>query len=143
MGFIQNDTLDLIALVYAITGASLLIPICFLFRLYLRFFDHVQLLYLFYISLASTSTIFSTYLEISWAQLGYNLFTFCKTGDLICTLGFQLSFTSCLVGVILLAFLITRIVACSKPRISFQPVYRYIKGVIKWTYIPMVYYSFN
>ena len=77
MTFIPTDTLDLIALVFAITGAALLIPLCFLFRLYFRFFDHVQFLYLFYISLVSTSTIFSTYLEVSWAELSYNLFTFC------------------------------------------------------------------
>ena len=62
MGFIDTNTMDLIGLVYAIAGIVLVIPTCFVFRHYFRFFDHVQFLYLFYVALASSTKIFSGYL---------------------------------------------------------------------------------
>ena len=115
MGFIPNDTLDILGLVYAIVGLASLTPLCFVFRLYFRFLDHVQFLYLLATALTSSSGIFSTSLEISWADIPQNFYIFCQSGDLVCTLGFQLSFTSCLIVTILLAFIITRIIACKKP----------------------------
>ena len=34
-----------------------------------------------------------------------------------------------------------RIVACKKEEARFEPVYRFMKGLIRWTYVPLVYYS--
>ena len=31
--------------------------------------------------------------------------------------------------------------ACKKPEVKFEPVYRFLKGLIRWTYVPLVYYS--
>ena len=141
MGFIDADTLDILGLVFPIIGIALVIPILFVFKQYFRFHDHMQFLYLFYIAFASSSMIFSTYTEIAWAAIPENFYIFCVTGDLVCTLGFQLSYTSCLVVAILLALIITKIVACKKPEAVFEPVYRFMKGLIRWTYVPLVYYS--
>ena len=62
MGFINEETLNILGLVYAITGIVLVIPVCFVFRQYFRFFDHVQFLYLFFIAFATSSQIFSGHL---------------------------------------------------------------------------------
>ena len=61
MGFITTDILDILGLAYAIVGLAFLIPICFVFKLYFRFHDHVQFLYLFFLAFTPTSLIFSSY----------------------------------------------------------------------------------
>lgn len=115
MGFITTDILDILGLAFSIVGLAFIIPILFVFKQYFRFNTHMQFLYLFYIAFAPTAAIFSSYAEISWAAITQNFYIFCTSGDLVCTLGFQLSYTSCLVGTILLALIITKIVACKKP----------------------------
>lgn len=115
MGFISASILDILGMAFSIVGLAFIIPICFVFRQYFRFNTHMQFLYLFYIAFAPTAAIFSSYAEISWASIAQNFYIFCTTGDLVCTLGFQLSYTSCLVVSILLALIITKIVACKKP----------------------------
>ena len=142
MSFISADILEIIGWVYAIAGIVFMIPIVFFFKQYFRFLDHAQFLFLFYVSiLSSGSAIFSKYLFLSWADISANIYVFCSSGDLVCALGFQLSFTSCFVAFILLVGLIVIIVKCKKPEAKYEPIYRFLKGLFRWTYVPLVYYS--
>lgn len=109
MTFISNDMLSSLGLGYSIVGLALVVPVCFAFRHYLRFLDHLQIFYLFYLGLASTTTIFSSYLGDSCALFPRNFYIFCVSGDLVCTIGFPLSFTSCLVAFLIFLRLVVAI----------------------------------
>lgn len=98
--------------IFSITSLALVVPVMFMFRQYFRSLDFIQMSYLFGLSMYSTS--FSTYLNISFIGFDYNFFTFCRKGDLVCTLGFQLSFGSVLVVFLLLIAIIVRIQRCGK-----------------------------
>ena len=77
MGFISNDILSGIGMGYSIAAIVLVIPLCFGLRQYLRFLDHLQIFYLYYLSLAANSSIFSTYLDESWVLFPRNFYVFC------------------------------------------------------------------
>ena len=109
MAFLSNDVLSGLGMGYSIGAIALVVPICFGLRHYLRFLDHLQIFYLFYLGQASTSTIFSTHLDESWVLFPRNFYIFCQSGDLICMVGFPLSFTSCLIVFLLLMRIIVAI----------------------------------
>ncbi len=51
MGFIETEH-DAIGMAFSISGLALLIPCVFLFKQYLRYFDHLQLTLLYWAMLA-------------------------------------------------------------------------------------------
>lgn len=125
----------------SIVGLALCMPFCFAFRSYLRFLDHLQLFYVFAIALASSSTTFSGNLSNSWVAFDKNIFFFCTTGELVCTAGFPLSFGACLLVFLLVMRLIVAIETCRKKDIRFEPVYTFFKGLTRWIYAPLSYWS--
>lgn len=98
----------------SIVGLALCMPFCFAFRSYLRFLDHLQMFYAFAIVLSSQSTLFSNSLTNSWVGFDKNIFFFCTSGELVCTVGFPLSFGSCLLVFLLIMRLIVLIETCRK-----------------------------
>lgn len=122
-------------LVYSIVGLSAVAPIVFIFRHYFRGLEFMQMAYYFAATMAATT--FSSKLGTSLANFNYNFLTFCESGDLVCSLGFQLSFASCLVGVLIFFFIVVVFQKCCRPHIRYEPVYLMFKGFIKWVYIPI------
>ena len=122
-------------------GLALVVPICFIFKQYFGFLDHVQLTYLYFLVLAPTSGAFSNALGFSWSKFIPNFLKFCTDGDLVCEQGFALSFIICLLGVLFLLLIIVNIQKCRKPDLRYEPVYSFLKGFFKWTYLPLSYYS--
>lgn len=98
--------------IFSITSLTLVAPVMFMFRQYFRSLDFIQMSYLF--GLAMYSNSFSTYLNISFIGFDYNFFTFCTKGDLVCTLGFQLSFGSVLICFLFLIAIFVRMQNCGK-----------------------------
>jgi len=104
---------------FSFAGLALVVPICFLFKQYLGFLDHVQLTYLYFMVLAPMSGAFSNWLDFSWSKFIPNFLKFCVSGDVVCEEGYALSFTICLVGVLLLLFIIVSIEKCRKPDLRY------------------------
>lgn len=126
--------------IYSITSLSLVVPIMFVFRQYFRSLDFMQMSYLFGLTMYSTS--FSSNLTISFTGLNYNFLTFCSTGDIVCTLGFQLSFGCVLIGFLLLTAIFIVLQRCGdKKDLKIEPIYLAFKGFFKWIYLPLTYYS--
>lgn len=105
MGYISS-IYEQIGLAYSIVGLTLVVPTVFIFKQYNRFLDHLQIVLLFALVLQPNHDMFGSHLEDSWAEFIPNFLKFCTTGDLVCSLGFALSWTICLVGVILIFGLI-------------------------------------
>ena len=64
----------------SIAGLALVMPFFFAFRTYLRFLDHLQLLYAYSLVLAFNSQVFSSNLANSWVGFNLNIFSFCTPG---------------------------------------------------------------
>lgn len=126
--------------IFSITSLSLVVPVMFIFRQYFRSLDFMQMSYLF--GLAMYSTSFSANLTISFVGFSHNFLTFCNSGDIVCTLGFQLSFGCVLLGFLLLVAIFIGLQRCSgKKELQMQPMYLTFKGFFKWIYLPFTYYS--
>lgn len=103
MAFFNESLLNGLGIGYSIAALVLVVPMCFLFRTYLRFLDHLQLFMVFAFAFATDSTVFSNYIKICWASFNHNFYkSICDSGDLVCTAGFQLSFGSCLLVFLLI-----------------------------------------
>lgn len=139
--FIPASTLVGLGQGLSIAGLALCMPFCFAFRSYLRFLDHIQMYYAFAIVLSSQTALFSNNLINSWVGFDKNIFYFCSSGELVCTAGFPLSFGSCLLVFLLIMRLIVLIETCRKKEIRFEPVYTFFKGLTRWVYAPLSYWS--
>lgn len=140
---IAQDTLHIIAYTYSIVAIAFTVPIVFVFRQYFRLLDYVQLVYLFSVAFPADD-IFSKYLSLGFGQFSSNLSllsSLCTSGSFICVTGFQLSYCACVAGSILLLGFIVMLVKCKKSGVGFEPVYRFMKGLIRWGYFPLSYYS--
>ena len=122
-------------IVYSIVCLSVVVPILFFFRQYFRGLDFLQMSYYFGTIMAAAS--FSTNLSTSVVAFNYNFLTFCSSGDIVCTLGFQLSFGVVLVGIILLLLISVLFMKCCGKSTSFSPVFGSLKGFLKWIYVPL------
>ena len=142
MSLISVDVLEALGITYSLIALLFILPVCFIYRHYLRFFDHLQTMYVLYISIfVSNSSVFSSHLNLIAGQINHNFYIFCSSSDLICTIGFQLSFLSCLAIVLIITFIVTKIISCYVDGASFEPIYRFVKPLIRWTYIALVYWS--
>lgn len=92
--------------------------------------------YLF--ALTMNPTAFSGYLTTAMVKFNKNILTFCTTGDFVCTNGFQLSFAVILFGLLLVTFFFVQFRRCCGKAIEYEPVFRTLKGFIKWIYVPLV-----
>lgn len=95
-----------VGLGFSIAGLTLVVPLLFLFKQYFRFLDHLQFVFLYWGILAPVYTTFGSFLSASWSKFIPNFLNFCTANDFVCTSGFALSFTICLLGAIILLFLI-------------------------------------
>lgn len=129
----------IIAQIYSILCLSLVVPVQFIFKIQFRSLDFLQMCY-FFSSLMSFNC-FSSNLGSSISNFNSNFLTFCQSGDIVCTLGFQLSFAAVIVGIMLLILIIVAFQKCSQPHIRYQPFYTFLKGLFKWIYLPIVVYS--
>lgn len=126
--------------IYSIASLSLVVPVLFIFRQYFRSLDFVQMSYIF--ALTMYPTAFSAHLSTSFVNFNYNFLNFCSGTDLVCTLGFPLSFGIAVGGFLLLiAIFIGLQKCCGKSKVEFEPTYTAFKGFFKWIYLPMTYYS--
>ena len=101
------------ALVFSILSLALIVPVLITYRHYFRSLDFLQMSFIFAASMYKKA--FSSKLYVSMMNFNHNLFTFCTTGDMVCTLGFQLSFGVILLGIILLARIFLSIKKCCGP----------------------------
>ena len=133
---------NVIGIVYSILGLVLVWPICFVFKQYFRVLDHVQFMYLWGMVIFSGSWEFSDHLGYSWFSFMPSFLDgLCTNGDFICTAGGQLSWTICFVGAFLILMMIVSIEKCRRDNLKAEPVYAFFKGILRWTYLPLFYYS--
>lgn len=124
---------------FSIAALAAIVPVMIMFKQYFRSLDFLQMSYFFSITMFATA--FSSNLSASIANFQYNFLSFCSSGDLICTTGFQLSFGIVVAGFLLISLLFTLIRKCCKPELTFEPIYLFFKGFFKWIYLPLTYYS--
>jgi hypothetical protein len=102
---------------FSIVGLVGVAPICFIFRHFFRGLEFMQMAYYFAATMAVST--FSANLGTSLANFNYNFLTFCESGDLVCSLGFQLSFASCLVGALIFFFVVVMLQKCCRPHLRY------------------------
>lgn len=139
--FLSDEILSGLGKGLSITGLVIVMPFCFAFRHYFRFLDHIQLFYAFSIYFGLGINIFSNSLSNSWIGFSYNIYFICTPGGFVCTAGFPLSFASCLVLFLIAMRIIVAIQTWRKKEIRFQPVYTFFKGLSRFFYAPLCYYS--
>jgi hypothetical protein len=140
--FIYNQ----VGFAFSIAGLAAVVPILFLFKQYFRFLDHVQLVFLYWVIISPQSSTFGSHLKSSWVYFIPNFLTFCNSQDsqdIVCAIGGQLSFTVCLLGAIIITFFIVAILKCKKSSVKYEPVYTALKGLFRWTYLCLSYFSIN
>lgn len=122
---------------YSITALAFVILHYPLFKSHLRSLDLLQLCYLFTLVKTPIGT-FSSQLEWSWITFVPSFFTTITMGatNYLAAAGSLLSFTVCLVGVILISWIITLIVRkiSNQRSAKFSQVFNFFKGPIRWVY---------
>jgi hypothetical protein len=129
-----------LGLAFSIAGLALVAPVAFFFRTYSSSLDTAQLLYVFVLVLAPTSSLFSSDLGASWLSFMPN-FLNCNNGKYVCSYGNLLSALICWTGAVILLFIIFRLIAIKKTNLSYQPFYNFFRGFLRWTLPPLIYYS--
>jgi hypothetical protein len=133
-----------VGLAFSIIGLTLVVPILFLFKQYFRFLDHVQLVYLYAITLAPNTAPFARHLHDSWTLFFPNFFVNeCSAGQMLCVVGYAISFTVCIVALTVIIFGAVAIQKFRENPFHAQPAYDLLKGLYKWTYLALTYYSLN
>jgi len=127
------------AIIMSIVSLTAVVPVLCIFRQYFRGLDFLQLSY--FLATAIINTSFSSYLYTSIAGFNKSFLTFCTYPDLACMLGFQISFGIVIVGLMFLFFLVATIQKCSKPQLTYEPVYLSLKGFLRWIYVPLAVIS--
>lgn len=59
----------------------------------------------------------------------------CDPGEVVCELGFQMSFATCVIGLVVLLFIFHKFEACKKDSIKFEPIYGFFKGFFRFFYL--------
>lgn len=97
-------------LVLSIVGLTFVAPFAFLLRKSFRGLEYMQIAYLYALNMAFSSNTFSNNLGVSIVKFDNQTFfpDACSTSgyDVLCSLGFQISFTIVLVGFLLLLLVI-------------------------------------
>ena len=111
-----------------------------------HFFGHnfraLDFLQMFHLSGNLTASgSFSSNLSTAFLDFNQTFFPNCTPGDFVCTNGFRLSFGVVLIGVLLVTFLFVKLLKCCNRTIDYAPIYNFLKGFIKWIYLPLIYHS--
>ena len=126
--------------VFSIFSLSVIVPILLVYRHYFRSLEFLQMSFIFAASMYKTA--FSSKLFISMNNFDPNFLNFCTTGDMICKLGYQLSFGIILLAIILLIRIFVTLKRCSgTTNLEFEPTYAFFKGFFRFIYLPLVYYA--
>lgn len=125
--------------IFSVAALALVVPVQFIFRQNYRSLDFLQMSYIFAGTMFKAS--FSNHLSISFASFPYNFLSFCQSGDLVCTLGFQLSFGAVLIGFLLMTALFIGLQRCCGKKLEMEPIYSTFKGFFRWFYLPATYHS--
>ena len=65
MAIIHTDVLEALGITYSLIALLFSIPVCFIYRHYLRFFDHLQTMYILYLAVfKSNNSVFSKHLSL-------------------------------------------------------------------------------
>ena len=133
---------NVIGIVFSIYGLVLVWPIAFVFKQYFRVLDNVQFMYLWGMVIFGCTWEFSDHLGYSWFSFMPSFLNdLCTAGDFVCTAGGQLSWTICFIGFLSILMLIVSIEKCRRDNLKAEPVYSFFKGILRWTYLPLFYYS--
>jgi hypothetical protein len=98
--------------------------------------------YLFSMILATSTPLFSNQLGYSWLSFMPSFLQYCTTGDFSCTYGNLLSPAICWAGATILFLILIKIIGkCCKSSAKFQPFYNLFKGLYRWCFGPLIYYS--
>ena len=104
---------DIIGTTISAVALALSVPHYFVFNTHLRILDFLQLVYVFS---SVTTSMFGAQLSTSWLKFMPNFYSsFCDAGSYPTSVGYALSAGTVLVGIIVLALLITAIEKCRKP----------------------------
>jgi len=134
----QQDTLGI---AFSIAGLAFICFSTYYRRTYSRVLEVAQMSFLFAAILAPTTALFSNKLGYSWLSFMPSFLNYCKTGDFSCRYGYLLSPSICWAGVALLSLIIIKIIARCKPSVKFEPFYNLFKGLFRWTFGPLIFYS--
>lgn len=127
------------ARVLSIIGLSVTPLVLVFFRVYFRGLDHLQMCYLFAISMAATA--FSSHLTTAVLKFDRTFYSECTAGGFVCNTGFPLSFGTVLIGIFVVTFLFVLFQKCCNKSVEYEPVFLTFKGFIKWIYLPLTYSS--
>ncbi len=125
---------------FSIAGLALVCLNTYFRRTYSPTLSSCQLFYLFAMVLAPTVSLFSRQLSYSWLSFMPNFLNYCSSGDFSCNYGYLLSPSICWAGAAILSFIIIKIIARKKPNAKFQPFYNFYKGLLRWTFAPLIYF---
>ncbi len=147
MGEVQSNGVivpaqNIIGIVFSAYGLALIWPIVFVFKQYFRVLDYMQFMFIWGLVILNTTTVFSDHLGVScWTFFPSFFSSLCFTGDLLCTAGGQMTWTVCFVGAFLILMIIVNIMKCRRQNLKAEPVYGFFKGILRWTYFPLFFFS--
>lgn len=127
---------------FAIAGLVLVAPSAYFFRNYSRVLDYVQMFYVFALTYAATSGVFSLNLSYGFVSFMRSfLDSYCSADTFLCTYGYLISPAVVWLGVTLLMLIVIKIISCKKPNWTFQSFYNFWKGMYRWVMPGLVYAS--
>lgn len=132
---------DNLGMGFAISGLALICFSTYYRRAYSRILEAVQMTYLFAFIFTPTTALFSNKLGYSWLSFMPSFLNYCTAGDFSCTYGYLLSPAICWAGAALLSLIIIKIIGRCKPSVKFEPFYNFYKGLFRWTFGPLIYFS--
>jgi hypothetical protein len=133
--------LDNIGKGFCLAGLALVPFSTYFRRSYSRTLEVTQMAYLFALILAPTSSLFANKLGYSWLSFMPTFLNYCTAGDFSCKYGYLLSPSICWAAAAILCFIIIKIIGRCKPNVKFQPFYNFYKGLIRWTFAPLIYFA--
>jgi len=68
------------------------------------------------------------------------MLNYCSSG-IECTSGNLITAQIIWASLAVLLIIIIKLVAIKKPNVKYKPVYNFIKGVMKWMEIPLIYHA--
>lgn len=139
---LSTETLNIIGIVFSAIGIALALFEAFVRKVHSRALDYLQWGYILALA-SSVSFPFSSQLEIAsgFITLSDGALTsfYCPMGSYVCLTAFGLSFLVIFVGCLLLVRLITIPERVREKGFTFPRVYRLLKGLFKWFYLPLVF----
>jgi hypothetical protein len=99
------------------------------------------MVYLFTNVYTSDTTIFAKNLNASWLDFMPSILTYCNGSSYECKNANLITPLIAWTALTVLLWIIVKVVSIKKPNATFQPVYNFFKGILRWTMIPLFYNS--